>query len=340
MALYGGFDLHSSNNYLAIIDENDKRILKKKLDNDPDLIISTLKPYQNELKGVVVESTFNWYWLIDILMDNDFKTHLANPSAVKKYEGLKHSDDNDDAYWLAHLLRLNILPEGYIYPKKQRPIRDLLRKRGHLVQLRTSLILSLQNIIQRNCGTKLGANIIKQTKEDNPLFEMLNSDDSLSLSGVISKESIDHLSNQIRQIEKKVENSMELHSSFSKLQSIPGVGKTLALTIMLETGTIERFNKVGNFASYCRKVPTKWTSNDKTKGSGNQKNGNKYLAWAFSEAAEFIKKFDPAAKSYYQRKMSKGNKMIAHSAVAHKLSRAAFYIMRDDVAYDSQKLFG
>ena len=130
MALYGGFDLHSSNNYLAIIDENDKRILKKKLDNDPDLIISTLKPYQNELKGVVVESTFNWYWLIDILMDNDFKTHLANQSAVKKYEGLKHSDDNDDAYWLAHLLRLNILPEGYIYPKKQRPIRDLLRKRG------------------------------------------------------------------------------------------------------------------------------------------------------------------------------------------------------------------
>lgn len=273
-------------------------------------------------------------------MDNDFKTHLANPSAVKKYEGLKHSDDNDDAYWLAHLLKLNILPEGYIYPKKQRPIRDLLRKRGHLVQLRTSLILSLQNIIQRNCGTKLGANIIKQTKEDNPLFEMLNSDESLSLSGVISKESIDHLSSQIRQIEKKVENSMELHSSFIKLQSIPGVGKTLALTIMLETGTIGRFNKVGNFASYCRKVPTKWTSNDKTKGSGNQKNGNKYLAWAFSEAAEFIKKFDPAAKSYYQRKMSKGNKMIAHSAVAHKLSRAAFYIMRDDVAYDSKKLFG
>ncbi len=130
MALYGGFDLHSSNNYLAIIDENDKRILKKKLDNDPDLIISTLKPYKNELKGVVVESTFNWYWLIDLLMDNDFKTHLANPSAVKKYEGLKHSDDNDGAYWLAHLLRLNILPEGYIYPKKQRPIRDLLRKRG------------------------------------------------------------------------------------------------------------------------------------------------------------------------------------------------------------------
>jgi len=130
MALYGGFDLHSSNNYLAIIDENDKRILKKKLDNDPDLIISTLKPYQNELKGVVVESTFNCYWLIDILMDNDFKTHLANQFAVKKYERLKHSDDNDDAYWLAHLLRLNILPEGYIYPKKQRPIRDLLRKRG------------------------------------------------------------------------------------------------------------------------------------------------------------------------------------------------------------------
>ena len=216
----------------------------------------------------------------------------------------------------------------------------MLRKRRHLVQLRTSLILSLQNIIQRNCGTKLSTNIIKRTSKDNPLFELLGSDEFLLVSGTISKESIDHFTKQIYAIEEKVENSMKLHSSFTKLQTIPGVGKILALTIMLETGAIERFHKVGNFTSYCRKVPTKWTSNNKTKGSGNQKNGNSYLAWAFSEAAELTKQFDPTAKAYYQRKMAKGNRMIAHAAVAHKLSRAAFYIMRDNVDYDNKKLFG
>lgn len=273
MALYGAFDLHANNNYLAIIDENNKRIFKKKLYNEPELILKTLKPFQGELKGLVVESTFNWYWLVDLLMENNYKMHLANPSAIKKYEGLKHSDDNHDAFWLSHLLQLNILPECYIYPKEQRAVRDLLRKRGHLVQLRTSLILSLQNIIQRNTGQKISANVIK-LKKNNILSELLSTEDSLSFAGKISKESIEHLSDQIRLIEKKVEATVELHDSFIKLQTVPGIGKILALS------TIKRFNKVGNFASYCRKVPTQWKSNDKIKGAGNKKSGNKYLAWA------------------------------------------------------------
>jgi transposase len=98
----------------------------------------------------VVESTFNWYWLVDALMDEGYRVHLANPSAIQQYKGLKSSDDVHDAFWLANMMRLGILPEGYIYPKEERPIRDLLRKRGHLVRLRTSIILSLQGIIQRN----------------------------------------------------------------------------------------------------------------------------------------------------------------------------------------------
>ena len=99
-------------------------------------------------------------------MDNGLSTHLANPAAIQKYKGLKYSNDNHDAFWLAHLLRLGILPEGYIYPKEDRPVRDLLRKRGHLVQLRTSLINSLQGIISRNCGCSLERNKIKAVKEN------------------------------------------------------------------------------------------------------------------------------------------------------------------------------
>ncbi len=134
MKLYAGIDLHSNNNYLAVIDDQDKRLYQKRLPNKPDVILAELDPFHERISGIVVESTFNWYWLVDTLMDNGYKTHLANPAAIQKYKGLKYSNDSHDAFWLAHLLRLGILPEGYIYPKEDRPIRDLLRKRGHLVQ--------------------------------------------------------------------------------------------------------------------------------------------------------------------------------------------------------------
>jgi transposase len=121
--------------------------------------------------------------------------------------------------------------------------------------------------------------------------------------------------------------------------TIPGVGKILALTIILETGPISRFEKVGNYVSYCRKVSSTWISNGKAKGKGNKKNGNKYLAWAYSEAAELAKRFDAMARAYFNKKASKSNKMVAHNALAHKLARAAYYIMKDRVEFMPEKLF-
>jgi len=271
-------------------------------------------------------------------MDHDYTVHLANPSAVKKYEGLKHSDDNHDAFWLSHLLRLGILPEGYIYPKNERPIRDLLRKRGHLVKLRTSLILSLQGIISRNCNVNLNVNKIKAIKEDK-VSPLLAGNDDLELSGSVSKEVIDFLTKKIRKIETTVKNKIKLKKSFKYLQTICGVGNILSLTIMLETGTISRFPTVGDYVSYCRKVPAGWTSNGKRKGKGNKKNGNRYLAWAFSEAAELARRYDENARAWYNRKAAKKHFMVAHSALASKLSRAAYYIMKNGVPFYNKKLF-
>lgn len=339
MRLYVGEDLHANNNFLAMVDRKGKRVEQEKLPNDLSVILEFLKPYQKEIVGIVVESTFNWYWLVDGLMDSGYKVHLANPSAIQQYSGLKHADDKHDAFWLAQMLRLGILPEGYIYPKEERPIRDLLRKRRHLVRLRTSLILSLQNIISRNCGVQCKGNEVKRLKEDR-VSPLLEGNEDLALAGQTSKEMIDQLTRQIRKIEAWIVQRIELKESYRFLLTLSGVGKILALTIMLETGPISRFAQVGDYASYCRKVPSKWTSNEKTKGHGNQKNGNKYLAWAFSEAAEFARRYDPQARAYYTRKMRKTNFMVAHSALAHKLARAAYYLMRDQVSFMPEKLFG
>ena len=117
MKLYAGIDLHSNNSYLGISDEQDNRIYHKRLPNMPDVILAELEPFKEKMVGIVVESTFNWYWLVDVLMENGYEVHLANPAAIQQYNGLKHSNDKSDAFWLAHLRRLGILVEGYITPR-------------------------------------------------------------------------------------------------------------------------------------------------------------------------------------------------------------------------------
>jgi transposase len=338
MQLYTGFDLHSNNSYLGIKDDNGKPVFKKKLPNDPEKILAILTPYKNDIVGIVVESTYNWYWLVDLLMKEGYKVHLANTSAIQKYAGMKHSDDQDDAFWLCDMLRLNILPEGHIYPREDRPIRDLLRKRMHLVKVRTSLIVSLQNIIARNNGFKLKTCDVKAISEDR-VTPHLSDNEDLALAGNVSKKAIDFLTRQINEIEAVVLAKVKLKPPYTSLLSVFGIGKVLAFTIMLETGPITRFAKVGNYVSYCRKVSSKWLSNDKVKGKGNKKSGNKYLAWAFSEAAEHARRTYAQARTYYNRKMQKTNRMVAHNALAHKLARAAYYVMRDNVVFKSEKIF-
>jgi transposase len=338
MELYCGLDLHANNTYAGMIDQDGKRITKARLDNRTDAIAHFFDPYQENLAGIVVESTYNWYWLVDFLEEQGYDVRLANPAAIQKYSGLKHSDDSNDAFWLAEMRRLGILPEGYIYPKQDRPVRDLLRKRGHLVKIRTSLVTSVQMIISRNCGVKLSASDIKVLREDR-IAPFLVSQDELSLAGTVSKETIDFLSGKIRTIETQIQRRVRLRPPYQLLQTIPGVGTILALTIMLETGPIDRFRGVGNYASYARTVSSQWTSNGKRKGKGNPKNGNRYLAWAFSEAAEMSRRYDATARAYYDRKTRKTNFMVAHTALARKLARAAYYIMKDQVSFMPEKLF-
>jgi transposase len=336
--LYAGSDLHGNSNLIGIIDGEGKRVFKKKLPNDLSLVLEALRPFQDEVVGIAVESTYNWYWLVDALMDEGYKVHLANPSAIQQYVGLKYSDDNHDAFWLAEMLRLGILPEGYIYPKEERPVRDLLRKRGHLVRLRTSLVISLQNILSRNLGRKVNVNDVKSMREDR-ISSFLEMNEDLALAGRVSKEVIDHLTHQIYRIERVVQKRMGLKEQYRYLPTLFGVGKILSLTIMLETGPIGRFPTVGDYVSYCRKAPSQWLSNGKWKGSGNRKNGNKYLSWAYGEASEFARRFHPEPRAYYNRKMQKTNAAVAHSALSNKLARAAYYVMRDQVPFRPEKLF-
>lgn len=334
--LYCGIDLHSNNHYVSIIDQDNNRLKEKRLGNDLSKTLLFLESYKADLQGIAIESTFNWYWLVDGLMDAGYSVSLVNTCAVKQYEGLKHTDDRYDAYWLAHLMRLGILPTGYIYPKEQRGLRDLLRKRMQLVQCRTSHVISAQAQYWRSMGLRLRSQDIKKCPDG--LLSNIT-DHNLCLSIQSNLNVIQLLNTQIKTIEDTVITQCQNMPAYKQLKTVFGVGEILSQTITLETGGIHRFNKVGNYTSYCRCVDSEKTSNGKKKGSGNKKSGNKYLAWAFMEAANFAIRFYEPANRFYQRKSAKSNVIVARKALAHKLARASYYVMRDNVPFRPDQLF-
>ena len=334
---YSGIDLHSNNSVVTVTDEEDRVVAEKRLPNDLTKIVGLLTPWREEMAGVVVESTFNWYWLVDGLQAAGFKVHLANTTAIKKYEGLKHSGDETDARYLAHLLRLGILPTGTILPPEQRAVRDLARKRMQLVRSRATHILAVENITARQQGVRISSNQVKQLTAD--AVDQMHLPEEVALAIKANVAVIATLSAQIEFLEKRLQEKVGARMEYGLLTSVPGVGQVLATMILLETGPIERFANVGNFASYARCVDSVRTSNGKKKGEGNTKNGNKYLAWAFVEAANFALRYCAEAKRFYERKKAKTNNVVAIKALAHKLARACFHILKERKPFDVTRCF-
>jgi transposase len=338
MTLYCGIDLHSNNSVISLIDETDQLISEKRLDNNLKAIAHHLQPYRDEISGVVVESTYNWYWLVDGLIERGYPVHLANTLAIQQYNGLKYTSDETDARFLAHLLRLNILPTGYIYPKAQRQVRDLLRRRLLLVKQHTAQLLSLQSLIGRHTGLRLSSHQVKQLNQDT-LAQYLDAGVTL-FAAQQTRQLMQQLNSQIEVIEGYVLARCQDSEPYTLITTTPGIGKILGMTILLETGPIERFAKVGNYASYARCVPTDKISNGKSKGKGNAKNGNRYLAMAFVEAAHYAAIWDPTIKRYYQRKCKKRPVMVAKKTVANKLTRACYHMLKDGTTFDVTRAFG
>ena len=248
MTLYCGIDLHANNSVVAVLDSDDTVRYEKRLANDLEVITSALSPFAGEVVGAVVESTYNWYWLVDGLQDAGFKVHLANPSAICQYEGLKYSDDITDARHLACLLRLGLLPEGHIYPREVRAVRDLLRRRMLLARQRTTQLLNLQSTIARHTGQRLSGSKIKPL--DKAAIEALLGTGPVALSAKVARIAMHALDAAARQLESAAAAEFKNNDSPRLLRTIPGVGQTLGLTIAVETEDIGRFPDAGHYASY------------------------------------------------------------------------------------------
>jgi transposase len=234
-------------------------------------------------------------------------------------------------------LRLGLLPEGYIYPKAERAVRDLLRRRLRLVQQHTANLLAVQNLFSRNRGRSISANEARRLTPE--AVAELVADANLALAIQSTVLAMRGQQAAIDLLEREAWRQTKVGEAWRPLQTVSGIGRILGLTIILETGPIERFAGVGNYASYCRCVGSTHVSNGKQKGKGNTKNGNKYLAWAYVEAANFAVRYNPQIKRYYQRKRAKTKGVVAIKAVAHKLARACYHILRDGGEFDVNRAF-
>ena len=333
-----GIDLHSNNLVIGIMDMDGKRVASQKLSCKLKEVVDFLSPFKKRLEQVAVESTYNWYWLVDGLKELRYPVVLANPAGMEQYSGIKHADDTNDAFFLAELLRLKILPTGHIYKAQLRPVRDLLRRRLTLVHHRTALMLSFKSLYTRTTGQEMTLSQLKAL-EIKAAQELYDHPANQLIAGMQIKH-IEQLTESIEKIEKAVLDCARELPLYTKLTTLPGVGTILGMTITMEVGDIKRFAEAGHFASYCRTVEAKRTSNSKKKGENNSKCGNKYLAWAFVEAANFARRYDEQCRKWSERKAAKRGKVIATKALACKLAKAAWHLMALGTDYDAKRMFG
>jgi transposase len=336
--LVAGVDLHSNNAVIGVMDLDGKRVAHQKVACELKAVVKFLGPYQKRLEQVAVESTYNWYWLVDGLRALKYPVVLANPAGMQQYNGIKHADDTNDAFFLAELLRLKILPTGYIYDPELRPVRDLLRRRMTLVHHRTALMLSFKSLYTRTTGQEMALSKLKGL-EIQAAQELYDHPANQLIAGMQVKH-IEQLTESIEKIEKAVLASARELPYYAKLATVPGVGRILGMMITMEVGDIKRFHDAGHFASYCRTVEAKRISNSKKKGENNSKCGNKYLAWAWVEAANFARRYDEQCRKWYDRKAAKTSKVIATKALACKLAKAAWHVMSQGTDYDAKRVFG
>jgi transposase len=330
-AFYAGVDLSARSSWICVVNTEGEQLLSRKLPNDPDRIARTLKPFLPNL-AAVVESTFNWYWMVDSLQDLGARVKLAHPLYLKAIAYAKVKTDQVDAHTLAQLLRMDYIPEAFIYPRELRPTRDLLRRRHRLVTLRAGMYRDIQLQLMKQNVTTFGRNAIKKLdgRHLRALFSHLHD----RRSGTAVLHIIDTLDKEISTLDQSIRASVRRHKPVVLLKTIPGVGKTLAPTIYYEVGQIHRFASDKAFASYCRLAPTIAQSGAVTRRGKNRKQGNRYLKWAFSEAAHMAIQRYPAIRDYFHRLLKKKKKpILVRSILAHKIAVAAFHVWKEEKPY-------
>ncbi len=334
---YCGIDLHARTMYLCILGhESGEKLLHRNLRCDPELFLQAVEPYRDDLV-VATECIFCWYWLADLCAREGITFVLGHALYMKAIHGGKAKNDRVDSQKIAVLLRASALPKAYVYPPGMRATRDLLRRRLFFVRKRGELFAHVRTTHhQYNLPTPSGqllylCNRAKVPEAfDNPIVRASVEAD-LALAG--------HYDGLIRSLERTIlaQAKVEDPATLDRLQTIPGVGPILALTLLYELHDIARFKRVQHFLSYARLVKSQKSSAGKVLGTSGAKIGNAHLKWAFSEAAVLFLRKNPRGQKHLDRLRSKHGKGKALSILAARLGRTSYFMLRRGTDFDMDR---
>ena len=333
---YCGIDLHVRTMYVCMLDATGQVVLHQNLPAKPEAFLEAVAPYRDDLV-VAVECIYTWYWLADVCAKEGIRFVLGHALFMKAIHGGKAKNDKIDAHKIALLLRGGMLAQAYVYPAGMRATRDLLRRRLHLVRKRGQLLAHIQMTTQAHNLPAFAKRIaypsnrvgIAEHFEDRVVQKSIAVDLAL----------LERYDALITDLELYLVRQAKQHDphGFQLLRSIPGVGKVLAMTILYEIHDIHRFDRVQEFASYARLVKCAKESAGKKHGTSGAKMGNVHLKWAFSEAAVLFVRHCPEGKKLLARLAKQHGKGKALSILAHKLGRAAYYVLLREKAFDRER---
>jgi len=333
---YCGIDLHARTLYVCIIDQGGTTCLHKEIPADPDKLLNIIEPYRDNIV-IGVECMHCWYWVADVCEQQGIHFILGHALYMKAIHGGKAKNDRIDSFKIANLIRGGNFPLAYVYPQAMRATRDLLRRRMKIVRHGADLKAHVVNTTsQYNLPpNKLNLKNISAREQLKSTFPDVSVQKNIDLDMVI----LDCYAKQLSKVEWFIEQQAKQHNPvhLHLLKSITGVGPILSLTIIYEIGDIHRFESVQKFASYARLVKCKAESAGKSYGTQGNKIGNAHLKWAFSEAAVLYLRGNDKAKRYLDKLQRRMSKAKALSALAHKLGRCVYFMLKNETVFDEGK---
>jgi len=333
---YCGIDLHARAMYVCILDQQGTKLVHKNLPTTPEAFLRLIAPYREDLV-VGVECMFTWYWLADLCAKEGMAFVLGHALYMKAIHGGKAKNDKIDAHKIAVLLRGGMFPQAYVYPSEMRATRDLLRRRCHLVHKRAELLVHIQNTNSQYNLPELGKKLAYKANREGVAEHF--PDPSVRKTIEVEVSLIDHYDKLLGEVELYITRTAKMHDgqTFTRLQSVPGIGQMLALVLRYEIQDIARFPRVQDFVSYCRLVKCAKESNGKRLGTSGKKIGNVHLRWAFAEAAILFLRQNQPGKEFFMKLEHQHGKAKALTVLAHKLARAVFYMLTREQAFDLQR---
>ena len=333
---YCGVDLHARSMYLCVIDKDAEVLLHRNLRARPEPFLKAIEPYRHDLV-VGTECVFTWYWLADLCAEENIHFVLGHALYMKFIHGAKTKNDRIDSRKIAALLRGGNFPLAYVYPRKMRATRDLLRRRMYFSRKRAELLAHIQNSNSQYNMDPFGKKIAYKSNRAG-IAEQFQ-DPTVRKSIEVNLELIEHYERLLKDLELHILHNAKVHdpNAFYLLSTVHGIGDILALVILYEIHDIRRFPRVQNFLSYARLVKCPKESAGKRSGTSGNKIGDPYLKWAFSEAAVLFLRNNPEAQKYINRLRSKHGKAKALSILAQRLGRAVYYMLLRQKAFDKEK---